>query len=183
MPSFGHVAVGLAVARGVRVPERVHPLAWAAGLVALADAPDLDVVAFRLGIPYGATWGHRGAGHSVAAALLATLALTLLARAARLPAGRVAVATALALVSHGLLDTLTDGGLGIAVLWPLTDHRFFAPWRPIPVAPIGLGVLSAHGLGVVLREALIFSPLLAFALWPRRRAAASRTIAAARVEQ
>jgi inner membrane protein len=171
MPSFGHVAVGLAVARGVRAPERVHPLAWAAGLVAIADAPDLDVIAFRLGIPYGAPWGHRGAGHSLAIALLATLALALLARAARLPAGRVAAAAGLALVSHGLLDMFTDGGLGIAVLWPFTDHRFFAPWRPIPVAPIGLGVLSARGLAVILREALLFSPLLAYTLWPRRRPA------------
>ena len=32
---------------------------------ALSLAPDLDVVAFRLGIPYSAPWGHSGAAHSI----------------------------------------------------------------------------------------------------------------------
>jgi inner membrane protein len=68
-----------------------------------------------------------------------------------------------------LLDTLTDGGLGIALLWPFSNERFFAPWRPIPVAPIGARMLSSRGLHVVLTEALQFSPLLAWAIWPRRR--------------
>ena len=44
---------------------------------------------------------------------------------------------ALVVASHGLLDALTDGGLGAALLWPFSDERFFAPWRPLPVAPIG----------------------------------------------
>ncbi len=169
MPSIGHVAVGLAVARGVRRPERLRPLAWTALCVAAAELPDLDVVAFRLGIPYGAPWGHRGAVHSLAFAAACTLAMALLARADRLPAGRVALAAAACLASHDLLDTLTDGGLGIALLWPFTARRFFAPWQPIPVAPIGLRVLTARGLSVMLHEALLFAPLFAYGLWPRRR--------------
>ncbi|HYX92236.1 MAG TPA: hypothetical protein VE782_11770, partial [Myxococcaceae bacterium] len=43
---------------------------------------------------------------------------------------------------HGLLDALTDGGLGAALFWPLTAARCFAPVLPIPVAPIGPGIFS-----------------------------------------
>lgn len=50
--------------------------------------------------------------------------------------------------SHLLLDTLTDGGLGCALLWPFSTERFFAPWTPLPVAPIGRAFLSAEGVRV-----------------------------------
>jgi inner membrane protein len=73
-------------------------------------------------------------------------------------------------LSHGLLDTLTDGGLGVALLWPYSTQRFFAPWRPIPVAPIGARLLSAYGRQVMWTELIYFLPLFAYSLWPRRRA-------------
>jgi inner membrane protein len=73
-------------------------------------------------------------------------------------------------VSHGLLDTLTNGGLGIALAWPFSMARYFAPWTPIPVAPIGVRMLSGRGLRVVMTEALQFAPLLVWTVWPRRRA-------------
>lgn len=52
--------------------------------------------------------------------------------------------------------------------WPFSDERFFAPWRPIPVAPIGLAFLSARGLRIAVIELVLMSPLLIYALWPRR---------------
>ena len=72
-------------------------------------------------------------------------------------------------IRRPLLDSLTDGGLGAALLWPLSTARFFAPWTPIPVAPIGGGMLSARGLYVALTEVALFSPLLVYAVWPRRQ--------------
>jgi inner membrane protein len=142
---------------------------------ALSLAPDLDVIAFRLGILYWAPFGHRGAAHSVCVALvLATTA----ALATRISQEEIALGRArmrlwllcsAVAVSHGLLDTLTDGGLGIALLWPFSNDRYFAPWTPIPVAPIGARMLSARGLRVVLIEAVQFAPVLLWALWPRRR--------------
>jgi len=87
----------------------------------LAMLPDLDVVAFKLGIPYAAEFGHRGASHSVVAALTIGLcAAPIIARWLRVPLLPTAVAAALAVLSHGPLDMLTDGGLGVAALWPLT---------------------------------------------------------------
>ena len=78
--------------------------------------------------------------------------------------GHVAVGLA------GLLDTLTDGGLGIALLWPFSDARYFAPWRPIPVAPIGRRLFGAAGLNLMLYECVLFLPLFVIGLWPRARA-------------
>lgn len=169
MPSVGHLAVGLAAARVTRHPDGVKPWAWATLLVALSFAPDADVLAFRLGIPYGAPYGHRGAFHSLAFAALAGLALAAAAKVLRLPALVVGVTGALVMATHGLLDSLTDGGKGIALLWPLTNERFFCPWRPIPVAPIGKRILSPAGLGLMAWEALLFLPFFVLGFWPRRK--------------
>ena len=59
---------------------------------------------------------------------------------------------------------MTDGGLGCALLWPFNLTRHFAPWRPIPVAPIGLAFFSLSGGPVALTELVLFSPALVFAL-------------------
>jgi inner membrane protein len=159
MASIGHVAVGFCAARARGGGARAW-LFWPA----IALAADLDVIGFRLGVPYAAPFGHRGATHSIVAAAVLALLVGLVARWARV--GLVAFAVAL---SHPLLDALTDGGLGVALLWPFSNARFFAPWRPIPVAPIGARLISWRGLHVMLVELAIFSPLLLWSLWSRPR--------------
>jgi len=164
MASLGHVAVGMAAARSPwggasRVGVVTAMLFWSL----LSLLPDADVIGFRLGVDYGAPWGHRGATHSLGFALLVGAAIGALAR--DLATGVLAV---LVLASHGLLDALTDGGLGCALLWPFSDERFFAPWRPLPVAPIGRRFWSDAGLRVVATELAWFAPLFVYALWPRR---------------
>jgi inner membrane protein len=56
--------------------------------------------------------------------------------------------------------------MGVALFWPFTVTRYFLSFRPIPVAPIGLGLFSGEGLAVVAREMIALSPLFAFAFWP-----------------
>ncbi len=138
--------------------------AWSA----LAMLPDLDVIGFALGVRYGDPWGHRGAAHSLVMAAALGVAVTAIARRRGLPPGRTALFTITVLASHGLLDTMTDGGLGCALLWPFSHTRYFAPWRPIPVAPIGLDFLSLYGAIVSAIELALFSPLFVYALRPRR---------------
>jgi inner membrane protein len=172
MASIGHVAVGMVLGRYERGASSAGKLAASMGLFsALALLPDADVIAFVFRIPYSAPWGHRGATHSFVFAALVALGLAVLARLLRLPALKMGLLCFLALASHGLLDTLTDGGLGAALLWPFSNERFFAPVRPLPVAPIGVGMLSPRGLYVVAVELFAFLPFWAYALWPRRRAA------------
>lgn len=55
-------------------------------------------------------------------------------------------------VSHAVLDALTDGGLGVMMFYPFSESRFFFPWQPLRVSPIGLqGFLRGWG-PVVLSE-------------------------------
>ena len=142
--------------------------AWAALLVGASCAPDIDVLAFRLGIPYGAPFGHRGALHSPAFAGLCALAFGVAAWLLRIPPLPVLGVAGLIMASHGLLDAFTDGGLGVALLWPFSHERYFAPWRPIPVSPLGWRLLSGTGIIFMFRECLIFLPAFVAALWPPR---------------
>jgi inner membrane protein len=116
MASIGHIAVGMAAgracARSLGPRLRIGPAMVA--LSALALLPDLDVVAFRLGIPYGAPFGHRGAAHSLVFALALGLVAALVARPLGLrPLCTLAVVSAV-VASHGPLDARTDAGRGVA---------------------------------------------------------------------
>ena len=173
MASVGHVLIGAAASKAYRTGQttRWSPITAAVLWSALSLSPDVDVIGFPLGIRYADEWGHRGATHSLAFALAVAALVGLIARALRLPAWRTALVAAVVVASHSLLDTMTDGGLGCALLWPFSNERFFAPWRPIPVAPIGPAFISLRGLRIAVTEVLAMSPFLIYALWPRRRRA------------
>ena len=171
MASIGHVAVGLAASRFYQPMRR--PWLATLGSMALWSGlsllPDVDVIGFKLGVAYGAPWGHRGATHSFVFAMGVGLIVAVVARLAGLPVVRTALLATAVVISHGLLDVLTDGGLGCALLWPFSHERYFAPWRPIPVSPIGLRFVSARGLAVAATELLFFAVPIVYGFWPRRR--------------
>lgn len=128
--------------------------------------PDADVVAFTFGIPYAHPLGHRGASHSIAFAFICGLVAWGWIRLRGGQPWRWSAVVTLLVLSHPLLDMLTTGGQGVALWWPLSDERIFAPLRIIPVAPIGLGMWSERGLHVVLWELVPSLPLVAWAVWP-----------------
>lgn len=166
MSTVGHLFVGAAASRyTLRSESGSRRIAFAILLTGAAIAPDLDLSLLpALGIPESLTLGHRGATHSLVAALAVTLAVALLARASRLPVRRVAIGAALAIGSHALLDSLSPGP-GVAWLWPFIDSRF--PTLPIlPIAPLD-HLLSARGLSMLLAEMVVFSPFLAYAIFAR----------------
>lgn len=132
--------------------QRIGPRLLVVGVFA-AVLPDADVLSFNLGIAYADNFGHRGASHSMAfAAALAALG-ALAAPWLRAPRWRAAWWLFVCAGSHPLLDALTNGGLGVALFWPWSDVRMFAPWRPIEVSPIGAQFFSARGMQVLLSEA------------------------------
>jgi inner membrane protein len=148
-----HAVVGLGMAR-VFTAQPMPPLYW--GLAAtLSMLPDLDVVAFPLGIPYGALFGHRGFSHSLCCAALTGLVVALLT-AERFHMNWWALWAFFFVVmgSHGILDAMTNGGLGIALLSPFDPTRYFFPWRPIQVSMIGFGFFSHWGLLALASEVL-----------------------------
>src|SRR4030095_13820825 len=119
---------------------------------------------FPLGVRYADEWGHRGATHSLAFSLALGAVIGLAAPRFGRPARRAGVSASLVLASHALLDTLTNGGLGCALFWPFDLTRYFAPWNPIPVSPIGLAFFSPYGMYAASVELLYFAPLIWFAL-------------------
>jgi inner membrane protein len=180
VPSLlAHAAPALALAPAFAAHAAPRRL-WVLGVLCAA-APDLDVIGLALGVPYAHWLGHRGLWHSVPFAAFAAAAVTWLA----FPRARHGFSRArawlflfLATASHGVLDAFTDGGLGVALLSPFDERRFFFPFRPIRVSPLGVDAfLSARGLAVVRSELLwVWLPcvLLGFALWRRARRAGVR---------
>jgi inner membrane protein len=140
--------------------------------MACSVIPDLDVIGFRFGIRYGDFCGHRGFTHSfLFAALLASAVMLVAFRRASPGLGRLSIWIYffLATASHGFLDAMTDGGLGVAFFSPFHNHRYFLPLRPIHVSPIGAGRFFTHrGLDVFQSELLwIWLPaaLVALSVW------------------
>jgi inner membrane protein len=183
VPTFlSHPAVPLAIGLGVGrdiVPARLLAVAAVASVV-----PDLDVVGLRLGIPYASQLGHRGLSHSLAFAAAAALVSAWYHRELCSPAATAFSFVFVATASHGILDAFTNGGLGVALLWPCSAERFFAPARVVQVAPLGLSALSSRGAAllasellwvwgpcVMLAVVLRFARVIGFAALPRRRAA------------
>lgn len=146
---------------------------------ALAVLPDLDVLAFRLGIPYAHPLGHRGVSHSLAFAFVAAFpaALWLTRRLGPGQLARVTLVLALATASHGLLDALTDAGLGVGFFLPFHDARVFFPWRPLATSPIGVGAFFRGPAASILANEVVFvwvPVLLALGGWRRARASRRR---------
>lgn len=174
---ISHAAVALSIGACFYrpgVPKRV----WAIGALC-SVLPDVDVIGFRFGIRYGDFWGHRGFTHSLFVAILIATAVVILGfrrGAQNMSPIKLWTYLFLAAASHGFLDAMTDGGLGVAFFSPFHNQRYFSPWRPIRVSPIGMGrFFSERGLAVLRSELLwIWTPfaILAFLAWSIRRRSA-----------
>lgn len=153
--SLTHAVAATAIS-AVFYRRNVPKMVWISGIVC-SMFPDIDVIGFRLGIPYGDFWGHRGFTHSlVFAALLAAVVMVAIPRAqSAMGNGLLLTYLFLATASHGLLDAMTNGGLGVAFFSPFNNRRYFLPWRPIRVSPIGVTrFFGARGLAILQSEML-----------------------------
>ena len=128
---------------------------WILGAIC-AMLPDADVIGFQFGIKYQSLWGHRGFSHSIVFALLLGIAVTLFfyRKSFGTREGWLYIFFfTLCTISHGVLDALTNGGLGVAFFAPFDTTRYFFPWRPIQVSPIGASKFFSHwGLKVIFSE-------------------------------
>jgi inner membrane protein len=150
-------------AAGVFGRSRV-PLGLALAGAALAMLPDADVAGFRFGIDYASALGHRGITHSLLAAISVGAAVAWGGSSwwPGIERRWAALFLFAAMASHGLLDTLTDGGKGVMLFWPMSTARWFAWVQPIRVAPIGLRFFTVRGIETVWSEALwVWLPCLA----------------------
>lgn len=172
MPTvLSHPVVALALAPWLRL---TWPLFLAGALCTVL--PDADTLGRHLGID-ALEIAHRGPTHSLAFAAVVALGVAWLCRAAwrEVPWGKAAAFLFVCTASHALLDMATDGGPGIALLWPLSDAQLFLPWRLIEVSPLDAGrFFGPRGLEVLGSELRwVWLPGLAVAAlgwWRSRRA-------------
>lgn len=153
MPTaISHPAVALGILPCFRAIWRYPVLIVVA--IFLSIAPDLDIIGFRLGIPYDHLLGHRGLSHSLPFALVVSLVLAwMFARRYPLSSYRLAGFFFISMASHGVLDALTSGGLGVAFFAPFSEIRYFFEIRPIAIAPLSVErFFSARGLVVLVSE-------------------------------
>lgn len=142
--AFSHAFVALALGKASQHPimtGRVLLLGMTCSIV-----PDLDVIGFYFGIQYGDLWGHRGMTHSLLFAGLLSAALVAIwyRREAKVAQGGISVYFFLCTASHGVLDALTDGGLGVAFFSPFDTSRYFFSARPVAVSPIGFSAFFSE---------------------------------------
>ena len=116
-----------------------------------AILPDLDVLAFKLGIDYGHPLGHRGFTHSILFAFIWSGILSIAFGKTR--KFLFMVVLFLSTISHGLLDAITTGGMGVGFFVPFENSRYFFPLRVVQVSPIGVeAFFSEWGIRVILSE-------------------------------
>lgn len=138
MPSpIAHAVSGYALARGVEPPKanRIWPLALYAIFVAIAA--DFDFIPqIVLGVD-----SHRGFTHSISFSVAFSLLVS------RLVSDRIALnyirllgLTLVIYCSHLVLDFFTQGGSGIPLLWPMSNHTFQSAISIFPA------VHHSHGL-------------------------------------
>ncbi len=113
--------------------------------------PDVDIISFKLGIPYLHPLGHRGFTHSIFFAIIWALFISFVLGKSRKQLWFLVIF--LSTISHGILDAMTTGGRGVGFFIPIINDRFFLPFRKIAVSPIRIGeFFSEWGIQVIFSE-------------------------------
>jgi inner membrane protein len=159
MPSiFSHAVT--AAALGIAYPALPSSARFWVLSIACSILPDIDVVGHALGVPDRSVWGHRGITHSFAfAAVLALAVVSLAFLQAEPPSSRwwsLVVYFFVLTASHPILDAMTNGGPGVAFFAPFHNSRYFLPWRPIEVSPIGVRAFFTNRGLIVLQSEFIW---------------------------
>jgi inner membrane protein len=151
--AFGHALAAFALSKAFNTPS--SKMKFVGIGIICSIIPDADVIGFANNIPYESFWGHRGFTHSLVFAILLGITLSFLfyGKADRRSRFIVGLYFMLCAASHGILDAMTSGGLGVGFFLPFTETRYFFPWRPIQVSPIGIdSFLGEWGLRVLRSE-------------------------------
>ncbi len=161
--AFSHAFIALALGKAPQHPVLTRSVLFLGMICSIV--PDLDVTGFYFGIQYGDLWGHRGMTHSLLFAGLLSGALVAMWHRQKARAAQVGICVYLFLctASHGVLDALTDGGLGVAFFSPFDTSRYFFAARPVAVSPIGISAFFSEDAFHVLASEMqwIWLPTIA----------------------
>lgn len=155
MPSiFGHAVVAIALGNSFSKAYTSWKF-WLLGIVC-AIIPDADVIGFSFHIKYHSFWGHRGFSHSIMFAIMLGFLITFLCYRKHFFTTKglsYSLFFIACTISHGVLDALTTGGLGVAFFSPFNNTRYFFPYNPIQVSPIGVArFFGEKGIRVLTSE-------------------------------
>ena len=151
---FSHALMAITI--GKTYSEKIGAVKFLTLGCVCAIFPDLDVLMFNF-VSYDHFLGHRGFFHSLFFCLILSVLITAIfyrkEKTLSFSGFRYILFFFLCAASHGLLDMLTDGGLGVAIFSPFNNERYFFPWRPVEVSPIGIqNFFSEWGLSVIKSE-------------------------------
>ncbi len=154
--AFSHAFVALALGKA----STHQTMTWQVLLLGMTCSivPDLDVLGFYFGIQYGDLWGHRGMTHSLVFACLLSAAFVAMRYRQNAMAEQMGIFGYffLCTASHGVLDALTDGGLGVAFFAPFDTSRYFFAGRPVAVSPIGISAFFTQDAFHVLASEVVW---------------------------
>ena len=164
--TLGHSIASLAL--GANKDNRYSNSLFLILTVLSANVADFDAIGLYFHVPYGSPYGHRGFTHSILFAFIWALIMLFCFRVAysNKPGQKIKLFLYFFIISisHPWLDALTNGGLGVELFYPFSHKRFFFPWRPILVSPMGTGFFSERGIRVLVSELVwIGSPSLVLA--------------------
>jgi inner membrane protein len=160
-----HSVIGLAATFGFNTRKQSIKLILLSTTCSIL--PDADIIGYYwLFIPSYDFFGHRGFFHSPFFAVMVSVLVVYLFFRKDVNFSKkwwkLVVYFFILTASHGLLDAFTNGGNGIALLSPISNGRYFFPWTPIEVSPLGIKALfSKRGLEVLISELLwVWAPIL-----------------------
>jgi hypothetical protein len=160
----GHYLLGLAVTQALAKDR--HEKDQSVWLATIACVPDLDVLP---GLFVGKlSQFHHGASHSFfAAALFALIGIWIFRwrGGGWQLSGRLFLLLFLLYASHNMLDALcmdTGSPFGVPLLWPWSQETYQFFWLLLPdVHHTRRPFFGTHNLLLMIREALVFLPLIA----------------------
>jgi membrane-bound metal-dependent hydrolase YbcI (DUF457 family) len=158
---LGHYLLGLSITQlfARDHDERKQGL-W---LATIACVPDLDIIP---GLLIGKlTQFHHGVSHSFAAAAIFSAAGWLqLKWRGRMPSLDLGLLLFLLYASHVVLDFFsldTGAPYGVPLFWPWNHETYQSPWLLLPdVHHTRRPLLGTHNLFLMMREGLVFLPLI-----------------------
>jgi hypothetical protein len=155
-------AIGVSV-----IPKRgssIHKIVHLFVFILLANLPDLPMIG----------WGHEKYFYSHSLFVnglfiaLGFLFLTLSNKTFRQIGGwPVLIAGAGAWLSHLLLDSFYNQGLGVMIFWPFSSGRLILPIPWLAALPSSPPPITAAMIPIFVLEFLTFSPFLLFAILAR----------------
>ena len=154
--AFGH-ALSIIGIKKLFPDNKFKKKALILGIVS-AVIPDIDFFSENFGIianldKFGFL-AHRGFTHSILFALLwSIIILVIFHKSDKTNKVFLGLFYFICTLSHGLLDSMTNGGDGVSFFFPITYDRYFFPLRFIEVSPIGItSFFSDWGIEILISE-------------------------------